>query len=625
MKKTITSLLLFIAGYASFGQIKAELKIEGISPEIEANLLQGDMLSYFGDIAFHNNLIVEVYNDRQRKVFGQSIEIPRDESGHHQLSTSISIIESDWISLQGEFELYVYTNTILGNRIWTKTKRTLENASDPIILDHYNAGESEIAQPKSILPINISNQLGSSKADKEIKLLLSENGDNRTNLSKKDYRFMLKNEGQDNWVIDITGPPHTEYSTGHIKAAIPYTDQVDLSKSIVLRVEKTTQKGNLLWLEETITPRTLLKTRYPNNYALIEKDESTEEPEIEEDVTEETDTTQEDNNASNDNKEEEPPAADKPVVLGSSIATKPTKTGPQGATDLTTKTVIAKCTENTEGDSLITINGSSICLNGTKPAGSSANSGKLNFDCNLEINGVIFPLKAGEYVRYNRVKGTLMEGTLRADLAYEAKAGLVLLKAGTKVTFSGNKLASAFLADDASLTINDITIIAIAGQGEDPDIRFDNQGRLAGCTLKNAVEWKANQTVNLSENSRLVFKNGNLSQVFLGENGNVSIGNKTYKVSKDTRQPSFRFNSANDLDAFLAGSDNSVEIEGQTVSIENGSEVRLIAEAGTLAIERFVAGNEVTLKVYKGSKTKEVLVKKGKKIAFKAGKVVKAG
>lgn len=165
-------------------------------------------------------------------------------------------------------------------------------------------------------------------------------------------------------------------------------------------------------------------------------------------------------------------------------------------------------------------------------------------------------------------------------------------------------MATSFLAQPATLNVDGMTIVCQERQDDKPNIYFDNQGRLAGCTLKSAVEWKVKQIFNFSKNSRLVFKNDEIDQVFLGTAGKISVAVKEYQVSNDERQPSFRFGWKNELEAFLSGVGNTFDIEGQALVIETGPEVRITNETAATSIERFLAGSEVTVNVYKSSKTK---------------------
>jgi hypothetical protein len=93
---------------------------------------------------------------------------------------------------------------------------------------------------------------------------------------------MIKNEGETDWAMDVVGPNHYEYSNGHIKTEIPFNGEFDMSKPIVLRIEKKTKNGNMLWMEETLEARTLLRRFTPNNFVLIENAEGENEESNEE-------------------------------------------------------------------------------------------------------------------------------------------------------------------------------------------------------------------------------------------------------------------------------------------------------------------------------------------------------
>jgi len=152
-------------------------------------------------------------------------------------------------------------------------------------------------------------------------------------------------------------------------------------------------------------------------------------------------------------------------------------------------------------------------LNDFKTSGSGAYNGMIAADCNFEIGGVIVPIKGGTAVHYNKVRKTLMEGVLRADLIYNTPYGEIILKSGSTVSFGGDKLTSGQLLNDVTLNVDGKEIQCKAMNNGEADIRFDNQGKIAGCTLAKGLTRAANVSLDLNEGSRLVFENGKLEQL----------------------------------------------------------------------------------------------------------------
>lgn len=341
---------------------------------------------------------------------------------------------------------------------------------------------------------------------------------------------MIKNEGETDWAMDVVGPNHYEYSNGHIKTEIPFNGEFDMSKPIVLRIEKKTKNGNMLWMEETLEARTLLRRFTPNNFVLIENaegenEESNEESANEsgnnEESTNEGGSSEESGNENTNESESDEESTGSggggndgaSEVLVGTVAIKEKAPETMGATDLTTKTVEFKCIEKNDKDPVVAINGSNVCLNGFKTSGSGAHTGMIAADCNFEIGGVIVPIKGGTAVRYNKVRKTLMEGVLRADLIYNTPYGEIILKSGSTVSFGGDKLTSGQLLNDVTLNVDGKEIQCKAMNNGEADIRFDNQGKIAGCTLAKGLTWAANVSLDLNEGSRLVFENGKLEQL----------------------------------------------------------------------------------------------------------------
>lgn len=193
------------------------------------------------------------------------------------------------------------------------------------------------------------------------------------------------------------------------------------------------------------------------------------------------------------------------------------------------------------------------------------------------------------------------------------------------MAFSKDIVIGASLAKPTNLTIGGTTITCIANENAPFDVRFDNQGRLQDCTIEQEMKWSNGVELTFPAKSRLIFKSGNMNKVICYETSAFDLNGKSIQVKADNVSGAYEFNSKNELEKVNAAAGNAVEIEGQSIPVQEGEQIIFALSDGTYSIEKFIAGAEVTVNVYKKDKKKEVVVKAGKKIVIKDGKVVKAG
>ena len=225
-----------------------------------------------------------------------------------------------------------------------------------------------------------------------------------------------------------------------------------------------------------------------------------------------------------------------------------------------------------EGDTLVSISGSKVCVNGLKKEGAKSLVGSLAHDCNFEVGDLIIPLKAGEIVKYSPSTGKLTQGILRADFVYNSSVGEIVLKEGTAVAFNGTKLIGGSLAKDASIKIGTEMITCTANEAMEYDIRFDNQGRIREFTAVQDVKWNAGIDLVFPAKSRLVFKGGDLSKVVSVNASSFDLNGTKIEVQGHAVITAYDFNANGELATVNAGAGNAVEIEGQMVKVKEGTE-----------------------------------------------------
>ena len=634
MKKIVLLICSDIISLASLAQKSAEVNITGIDSKIERNILPGDVISYWtgDDGTPYQNIRVRVTTEDGNEVFHTALDATPDDNGHYTINHKVLITESSRIKLEGELELLIYVETIFGNYIWTEINRNMSNISEPIVLDKYSKqqGRSTPAQKAIKLEYYF---IAEDKALKEKVLAHDDNWEDR---KISDFRFMLKNVGDKDWKINEVFETGQNVMRRSVKVSIPFDDvcPIDLSKKIVLRVEMQTTKGNLLWEEAELDARGLKKTYYSKYYDIVESGKVDETGSVvNEDLnsngnafngdnTEKIDQNNQNNNILNSEKPEIDDEIKSNQIIKEEISVKP---GQIGAIDLTTRTDIAVCDKMEQGDTLINVNGSKVCVKAFRPQGAKAMVGTLAMDCNFEIKGTVFPIQGNKTIICNKADGKLVEGVLRENTVYSSSVGKIVLKKGSVVKFLGDQLIGGTLAENATLTIDGKTIKCAVNPKLEQDIRFDVQGRLVDCTLSEKLDWNAKVALYFPEMSRLVFKNGSLHKVYCASNSSFELNGKTLTVKGDNNETSYEFSSDNELTEITSGEANQVEIEKSLVDIQEGTTVSFEVSNNLLAISKFYVAKDININVYKGSSAKSVDVKMGKKVVLKDGVVIKAG
>ena len=286
----------------------------------------------------------------------------------------------------------------------------------------------------------------------------------------------------------------------------------------------------------------------------------------------------------------------------------------QGATDLITKTLSAKCAVMQKGDTLIVINGTSVCLKNIKPAGSRAKVGTLAMDCNFEVGENIFPLKAGSQVKFKIKDGSLLLGTLRADVKVTTRAGVFTIKGGTRFTVNGIHFTSGQLQANATIEINGIPTEISTDRTINRDIRFDGNGHFVSATLVNESKHNAIIDFTFPPLSRVVYRKGKLKKVFAPINTNFELNGQIITAKGSANPAAFEFDKENNLTSITAGPNNVVSVNGQEVKVKDGGEIRFERIMSTYRVVKFYAAENVTINMNKGGTVEAVSFKAGKKI-----------
>lgn len=619
MLKSLNLLAFLFITMLAFSQSKATINITGFTPEVEAMIIKGDLVSFFpiGKNGLSKNANVQVINSLGRKKFFASFDIKPDENGHYDFSDQIEIKEGPSLSFEGELELIVWIETIFGNTIWTKVQRTKETLGDPIILDKYTDKEGSLEHAKNKLELRFD-CIG---YNDELKAKVTSNGDSWKGRKIHDFHFLLKNEGDDEWKINLYCTKGSVNNKKQANARLVNDNLIDFTKPIVYRAETRTLNGNMLWHEEVIEPRGLNKVYFASNYTKLNEGEwenikNNTPPPAQAPVTAQEVEPVEDPIEIIEDEEEiieveevTPENSEETIKETPEIIT-------EGATDLTTKTLSAKCAVMQKGDTLVLINGTNVCLKGVKPAGSRAKIGTLAMDCNFEVGENVFPLKGGSSIKFNTKNGSLALGTVREATKVSTSAGQFTIKANSEVSFNGSFFTSGQLLENATIEINGIPTEITPNHTVKRDIRFDGNGDFVAATLVKESTHNAIVDLTFPPLSRVIYKNGKLKKVFTPDNTTFDLNGKTITAKGSPNPAAYEFDKENNLISIIAGPNNIVSVNGQDVKVKEGKEIRFERIMTTYRITKFFAAENVTITLKKGSKMKEVSVKAGKKIVL---------
>lgn len=614
MKTILLTIALFFGIHQLNAQITLDVNVTGIDPQTEKNILPGDMISYWqaanGD--GHQNFRVRVSGENGKDVLHTSLNAKPDENGHYTFNHKVSVTEGQKFSFEEELKLLIYCETIFGNVLWTEVTRNKANFSDPIILDRYTWRQGKNNSPISKFVMNFY-YTGNNNGIKE---KLAANNDNVDNRKITDFRFYLKNVGDTDWKVDKVFETGQTVQRRSVRVNILFDGEspINLDKKIVVRAEAKTEKGNIVWHEAECEARELRTLFWATDFTLKE------------DVVQNT-APQAEDKPNPDNKIIETAEDTKVTPTKTENTSKTTEETPVivGATDLTTKTTIANCKNLAKGDTLISLNGSKVCVRAIKPQGAKALVGTLAFDCNFLINGTIFPVKGNEEIKCHKSNGNLVEGVLRANTSFESSVGTVVLKENTIVRFKGGKLMAGSLAENTKLNVQEHSFECTPNTILEDDIRFDVQGRIVEFSLASAKEFNANVNLTLPKLTRLIYKNGVLNRAVCMEASSFVLDGKTITVAAHNTRPAYVFDNGIVVSEVYSGKDNSISIQGQDVPMKEGTKIKFELDGDKLEIVKFFTASAITLNVPKGKSTKAVNVKAGKKVVLKNGVVVKAG
>jgi hypothetical protein len=574
--KTLFLAFLLFCNHSLFSQGAIKISVTGIDPNVEQKLLDNDVIpEAFG----LNNITLRLRNADQKNWTLSSSNIYKviydPSTRHYTMNINWDVKPSQWYSLTKPVVIRIVAYTKFYNAIWTEVTRSPQELTQPIVLNQYTASEeSNSPAVKGFLvtgkdfPPHITTKFlpGDAVLEKSNNVLIR-----------------IKNQGETQWAQENSFS--SAAANGRIWLKVPLGDKVDVTKPVVLQVGLKTKFGNYVWGEkiknvENFHERDILFQEYSGKIgeatATLKRAEAGQQTKEDKEV-----------NAITASYKEPQPTAMKGLVLTQHGGIIQVANPPDSLVKANLKSTLLQSTT-------ITVGLQQINIKGSKP------------------------------IEYNPGLGYVLTAWSDGDQQIRTDHGSIKIKDATPLSFSKYRVTGAMLSEHAILNTEYGQLTFGPGLTSELDIRFDEGGRLQEGTLAAGMKLNAGTaSIDLPIGSRVKFRNKKLSEVFLSKPVLLSLSNLTYTIKATSSEPSIWIDEKKGIiDAFIAGENNSLIIEGTTITMKEGTKVTLDYKDGAYSIRRFYLKEPKTLKEYgKKGKVKEVQAKEGKRITVEEGKI----
>src|SRR5262245_34027199 len=195
MKNLFYSILMLVSA-TSLAQKSISLQLTGIKPEIEKQMIAGDMIpSGFG----YNNIMLRLKNSDQKgwtlnsgKIYNPVYD---KATNHWTMKVDFTIKESKYYSLDKPFYVLITIQTVYGNSIWTDFTCAPDAMPKTVQLDHYNAVEGEAKKP-AVKSLNLRGN------DIPTALAAKFKGGEKLNPKGNNLIIRIRYQDSKQWIID---------------------------------------------------------------------------------------------------------------------------------------------------------------------------------------------------------------------------------------------------------------------------------------------------------------------------------------------------------------------------------------------------------------------------------------
>ncbi len=577
---------------SSFGQKTITLQLTGIKPEIEKQMIAGDIIpSGFG----YNNIMLRLKNTDQKgwtlnsgKIYNPVYD---KQTNHYTMKVDFKISESKYYSLDKPFKIVINILTVYGNSIWTEFTCAADAVPKTVELDHYNGeeGDTKKAAVKSLRLMG-----------KDVPPVLLSKLQPGEKITPKGNNLILRIRYQDSkqWMVDQS----SSYAdaSGRFWTKIPLPANFDIQRPFVVQAGRKTSFGNVLWGELLRNE----KNNSANDITLSQFSGKIDEPTAKlstkvESVTEVTESTASNNTigiinsgqVNNSSQDESSSYASNvsgvKVALGQQRVFIEVDKGPDSLVDLYVKSTLVK-------DAKIMVGSSDIIL------------------------------KRGTQITYNPKQGFASAGTSAKEQTVRVGNGMITIKENSPIEFHKFRLKSAALTNESTLT-TPIGEVSFGPGGSTYDILFDEGGDLVeGFTSKDLSINPGGSPVTIPARSGLTFRNNKLMTIDPSSDFNLTINSTSYTVSGSNSGPAIYLDRRSGaIEEIVVGDGHSITVEGTPIAVKSQSKLSFDFENNQYAVSKFHVANSLTVKEYnKKGKSKDVEVKEGRRLTIKEGKVV---
>jgi hypothetical protein len=597
MKHLFPLLALFLSA-TIFGQKTVTLTLSGIKPEIEKQMIAGDIIpSGFG----YNNIMLRLKNTDQKnwtfnvgKIYNPVYD---PQTKHYTMNVSIKISESKYYSLDKPFKFIITIQTVYANSIWTEFTCAPDAVPKTVELDHYNAveGDTKKAAVKSLalrgndVPPALLSKLQSGEK-----------------ITTKGNNLIVRIRYQDSkqWIIDQA----SSYldASGRFWTKIPLPTDFDINRPFLVQAGKKTNFGNVLWGELARHEKNNAENDITFSQFSGKIDAPTAKLSTKPEVIESTELTASTASTASNN------------TIGTINSSPGNNSTSQDETSSYASNVSGQKVQLGQQRAIIEVDkGPDSLVDGIVKSILVKNAIVM-----VGFQGIV--LKKGTEITYNPRQGFASSGTSATEQTVKVGNSVITIRENSPIEFHKFRLKSAALAKDATITTS-IGEVNFGPGGSTYDILFDEDGDLIeGLTAKELALNPGGAPITLPVRSGLTFRNNKLITIDPSSDFSCTISGAQYKVSGSNIGPAIYLDRRSGaIEDLVIADGHTITIEGTPISLKSQSKLSFEFENNQYAVSKFYVANALTVKEYnKKGKSKDVEVKEGRRLTIKEGKVV---
>ena len=577
MKNLFFGLAMLVTS-SSFGQKAITLQLTGIKPEIEKQMIAGDIIpTGFG----YNNIMLRLKNTDQKnwtfnigKIYNP---VYNKQTNHYTMMVDFKISESKYYSLDKPFKIVITITTVYGNSIWTEFTCAANAVPKTVELDHYNEveGDTKKAAVKSLKLMG-----------KDIPPALLSKLQAGEKITPKGNNLIVRIRYQDSkqWIVDQA----SSYAdaSGRFWAKIPLPADFDINRPFLVQAGRKTSFGNIVWgellrNEKNNSENDIVYSQFSGKIDNPTAKLSTTPEKIE--STTAVVTTATSNNSNNSNNTNN-------TTIGT-INSNPVNNSSQDES--------SSYASNVSGVK-VALGQQRVFIEVDKGPDSLVDfyvKSTLVKDAKIMVGSQAIILKRGTQITYNPQQGFASAGTSAKEQTVKVGNGVITIRENSPVEFYKFRLKSAALAKESTLTTA-IGEVSFGPGGSTYDILFDESGDLdEGFTSKEFSINPGGSPVTIPARSGLTFRNNKLMTIDPSSDFKLTINNTSYTVSGSNAGPGIYLDRRSGaIEEIVVADGHSITVEGTPIAVKGQSKLSFDFENNQYSVSKFYVANALTVK-----------------------------